>query len=267
MEYHMRTNQYVIDFYNNYDEDRRLELKHGTVEFLTTMRYIEKYIKPGARVLEIGAGTGRYSHALARRGYDVDAVELVEHNIEVFRQNTLPGENITVTQGNALDLSAFPDNRYDITLLLGPLYHLYKREDKLQALREAIRVTKQGGIIFAAYVISDGCLLDEGFNRGNISVADYINRGLLDSRTFAAKSEPRDLFELVRKEEIDDLMAELPVTRLHYVAADGCALFMREAVDAMDSETFRLYLNYHFATCEREDMVGITSHAVDVLRK
>lgn len=263
----MRTNQYVIDFYNNYDEDRRLELKHGTVEFLTTMRYIEKYIKPGARVLEIGAGTGRYSHALARRGYDVDAVELVEHNIEVFRQNTLPGENITVTQGNALDLSAFPDNRYDITLLLGPLYHLYKREDKLQALREAIRVTKQGSIIFAAYVISDGCLLDEGFNRGNISVADYINRGLLDSRTFAAKSKPRDLFELVRKEEIDDLMAELPVTRLHYVAADGCALFMREAVDAMDDDAFRLYLNYHFATCEREDMVGITSHAVDVFRK
>ena len=172
----MRTNQYIIDFYNHYDEDRRLELKHGTVEFLTTMRYIEKYIKTGDRVLEIGAGTGRYSHALARRGYDVDAVELVEHNIEVFRQNTLPGENISVTQGNALDLSAFPDNGYDVTLLLGPLYHLYKREDKLRALREAIRVTKQGGVIFAAYVISDGCLLDEGFNRGNISVADYIKR-------------------------------------------------------------------------------------------
>lgn len=262
----MKINQYVIDFYNHYDEDRRLEFKHGTVEFLTTMRYIEKYIKPGDRVLEIGAGTGRYSHALARGGYTVDAVELVEHNIEVFRQNTLPDEKISVTQGNALDLSAFPDKRYDITLLLGPLYHLYKREDKQQALREAIRVTKQGGVIFAAYVISDGCLLDEGFHRGNISVADYIKNGLLDSGTFAAKSEPKDLFELVRREDIDELMAELPVTRLHYVAADGCALFMREAVDAMDNDVFRLYLKYHFATCEREDMIGITSHAVDVFR-
>lgn len=54
----MKTNQYLIDFYNNYDENNRLVLKHGTVEFLTTMRYIEKYIRPGARVLEIGAGTG-----------------------------------------------------------------------------------------------------------------------------------------------------------------------------------------------------------------
>jgi len=56
------------------------------------------------------------------------------------------------------------DNKYDITLLLGPLYHLYNKEDKQQALREAIRVTRQGGVIFAAYVISDGCLLDEGLD-------------------------------------------------------------------------------------------------------
>ena len=100
----MSINPYLIDFYNNYDEDKRLALKHGSVEFLTTMRYINKYIRPGHRVLEIGAGTGRYSHALARQGYSVDAVELVQHNMNVFRENTLPEENITIRQGNALDL-------------------------------------------------------------------------------------------------------------------------------------------------------------------
>ena len=263
----MKTNQYLIDFYNNFDEDSRLALKHGSVEFLTTMRYIEKHIKPGDHVLEVGAGTGRYSHALARQGYAVDAVELVEHNIEIFRQHTHPDENITITQGNALDLSAISDNQYDITLLLGPLYHLYCKEDKQQALLEAIRVTKQGGVVFAAYVISDGCLLDEGFKRGNISVATYIEKGLIDPKTFAAKSQPKDLFELVRKEDIDDLMSAFSVSRLHYVASDGCALFMREAVDAMDNETLELYLKYHFATCEREDLLGITSHAIDIFRK
>lgn len=198
----MKTNQYLIDFYNNYDEDSRLALRHGTVEFLTTMHYIEKYIRPVDRVLEVGAGTGRYSHTLARQGYAVDAVELVEHNVEVFRQNTQPNESITIAQGNATDLSAFQDNEYDITLLLGPLYHLYEKEDKQRALREAIRVTKQGGVVFAAYVISD-----------------------------------------------------------------GLALFMRETVDAMDSDTFELYLRYHFATCEREDLLGVTSHALDIFRK
>ena len=75
----METNRYIIDFYNQYDEDNRLTPQHGQVEFLTTMRYIERYIKPGDRVLEIGTGTGRYAHTLARQGYAVDAVELVQH--------------------------------------------------------------------------------------------------------------------------------------------------------------------------------------------
>ena len=105
----MQPEQYIIDFYTHYNEDSRLSSRHGAVEFLTTMRYIRQYAKPGARVLEIGAGTGRYSHALARLGHPVDAVELVAHNMEVFQQNTQPGEAVTITQGNALDLSAFSD--------------------------------------------------------------------------------------------------------------------------------------------------------------
>jgi len=231
------------------------------------MHYIEKYLNPGDNVFEIGAATGRYSHNLARQGYTVNAVELVEHNIKVFQQNTIADENVTIIQGNAMDLSVFPDNEYDITLLLGPLYHLYNKEDKRQALSEAIRVTKHGGIVFAAYIISDGCILDEGFKRGNINVADYIEKGLIDPQTFTAHSEPKDLFELVRKEYIDDLMSAFPTTRLHYVASDGYALCMREAVDAMDNATFELYMKYHFATCEREDLAGISSHVLDIFMK
>ncbi|MDE7191241.1 MAG: class I SAM-dependent methyltransferase [Clostridia bacterium] len=263
----MENYRYIIDLYNNYDEDNRLTTKYGQVEFLTTMRYIEKYLRKGNRVLEIGAGTGRYSHTLARQGYKVDAIELVEHNIDIFRKNTLPNEDITITQGNALDLSAISDNQYDITLLLGPLYHLYNDEDKRQALREAIRVTKPNGVVFVAYVISDGSLIEEGFVRNGISVADYIKRGIIDAETFVAKSEPKEVFELVRKEDVDRLMGVFSTTRLHYVATDGVARLIREELNAMDENTFELYLKYHFATCEREDMVGVTNHSLDILKK
>ena len=139
----METLKALTQFYGNYDEDNRLNTRYGMVEFLTTMRYIEKYLHPGMRVLEIGAATGRYSHFLARQGYRVDAVELIDHNIEIFKRNTVPSENITITQGNAKELQGFGDNTYDITLLLGPMYHLFTEEEKLQALSEAIRVTKK----------------------------------------------------------------------------------------------------------------------------
>lgn len=144
----METKDYLTNYYERYDENGRLVSKHGMVEYLTTMKYVEKYLEPNMRVLEIGAATGRYSHALAQKGYPVDAVELVEHNIEIFKQNTTEGEPVTITQGNAMDLSAFESDTYDITLLFGPMYHLFTREDKLKALSEAIRVTKKGGIIF-----------------------------------------------------------------------------------------------------------------------
>ena len=157
----METLQALTQYYGSYDEDNRLCSQYGMVEYLTTMRYIEKYLRPGMRILEIGAATGRYSHYFAQQGYQVDAVELVEHNIEIFKQNTKPGEKITITQGNAKDLRDFSDNTYDITLLLGPMYHLFTEEEKLQALAEAIRVTKKGGIIFSAYCMGDASALSK----------------------------------------------------------------------------------------------------------
>ena len=162
----MKTEKVLTEYYSCYDEDARLRSKHGMVEFLTTMRYIEKYLCPGASILEIGAGTGRYSHALAQRGYTVDAVELVEHNIDIFKRNTTPGETVTIQQGNALDLQPFADDRYDITLLLGPMYHLFSLEDQRKALSEAVRVTKPGGVIFAAYCGNDATMVQYYFGRG-----------------------------------------------------------------------------------------------------
>lgn len=261
----METLNALTNYYGSYDEDNRLCSRHGQVEYLTTMRYVEKYLRPGMRILEIGAATGRYSHALAQQGYAVDAVELVAHNIEIFKANTKPGENVTITQGNAKDLSAFPSDTYDLTLLLGPMYHLFAEEEKLQALSEAIRVTKRGGVVFAAYCMADASVLSYGFIRGEIH--NIIEKCMVDPVTFRTFSKPWDLFELHRKEDIDALRAHFPVTQLHFLASDGYTNHMRATVDAMDDATFELYLRYHFATCERQDLVGYSHHTLDIFRK
>lgn len=253
------------NYYENFNEDGRLRSRHGMVEFLTTMRYIEKYLEPGMCILEIGAGTGRYSHTLAQKGYKVDAVELVEHNIEVFKQNTTKDECITITQGNAIDLSAFNSDTYDITLLLGPMYHLYTKEDQKQALSEAIRVTKKGGIVFAAYCNNDATMIQFCFQKGMIR--DERFKTLVDPITFKASSTPEELFVLYRKEDIDELMENFNTTRLHYLGTDMSTNFIKTTVDEMDDEMFELYLKYHFVICERADMVGATHHILDIFQK
>lgn len=261
----MNTIDALKQFYENYDEDNRLLSRYGSVEYRTTMRYIEKYLRHGMRVLEIGAATGRYSHTLARQGYKVDAVELLEHNIEAFKLNTQPGEDITITRGNATDLSTFESNSYDITLLLGPMYHLFSEEEQLAALREAVRVTKKGGIIFAAYCGNDATILQFCFLRGMLKDEHY--RALVDPVTFKAKSDPIDLFVLHRPEEIAALRSHLAVTPLHLVASDGYANYMRSALTEMDDDLFEAYLRYHFSTCERQDMLGYSNHYLDIFRK
>lgn len=255
----------MTGFYASHDEDARLMSRHGKVEFLTTMRYIEKYLKPGDRVMEIGAGTGRYSHTLAQKGYQVDAVELLEHNIEVFRQNTAPGEPVTVRQGNALDLSDFGDNTYGVTLLLGPMYHLFTAEDQRKALHEALRVTRPGGVLFTAYCGNDATVLQCCFGREFLKDPRY--RALTDMDTFRLSSTPEEIFALHRKEDIDALMDGLPVERLHFVGTDMATGYMADTIDEMDDELYELYLQYHFAVCERADLVGASNHFLDVARK
>lgn len=261
----METLEVLTQYYSSYDEDGRLLSRHGSVEYLTTMRYIEKYLRPGVRILEIGAATGRYSHALALRGYEVDAVELVQHNIDIFREKTQPGEKVTIRQGDARDLSMLADDTYDITLLLGPMYHLFAVAEQKQALSEAIRVTKQGGIVFAAYCGNDATMVQYCFGRGMLKEKRY--QDLVDLQTFKAYSDPAELFQLYRREEIDALMEEFPTTRLHYVGTDMATNYMRQTIDEMDDEFFDLYLRYHFAICERSDLVGASHHILDIHRK
>ena len=261
----MNTSEELINYYNTHDENARLESRHGNVEFITTVHYIEKYLQTNMKILEIGAGTGRYSHYFARKGYYVDAIELIDHNIEVFKQHTKANESITITQGNALDLSHIADDTYEITLLLGPMYHLYTHKEQLQALAEAIRVTKRGGIIFAAYCNSDMTMY-QCFLKKEL-LYRQIETKKIDLDTFQLSSEPEDVFQLFRKSDVDELMSHFYVTRLHYVGTDMLTRFIKRAVDEMDDETYSLYLRYHFFICERDDMLGVTNHMLDIFRK
>ena len=117
---------FINEFYNSINEDERLTSQHGQVEYITTQKYIHDYLSGNEqpKILEVGAGTGRYSISLAHKGYDVTAVELVKHNIDILKSKLNGSESIEVIEGNALDLSVLADDSLDMTLVLCPMYHL-----------------------------------------------------------------------------------------------------------------------------------------------
>lgn len=258
---------YLEDYYSTYEEDKRLLSRHGQVEYLTTMKYIHELSNaaPNYKVLEVGSGTGRYSVALAKEGYRVDALEFTTHNLEVMNAKIGGIDNIRTHQGTALDLSRFEEESFDLVLVLGPMYHMYTKEDKEKVLAEAIRVTKTGGYLLVAYCMNEATVIQEVFKSGR--TWECMDQNML-SEDFKCLSEEKDLFEMVRIEEINEINSGFDnIERIKLVATDGATTYMRECVDGMDDATFELWVKYHFATCERQDLIGATNHSLDILRK
>ena len=257
---------YIEEYYKTHNEDGRLMSRHGQVEYLTTMKYIKDILSdiPDPQILEVGAGTGRYSVTLAKQGFNVTAIELLEHNLEVLKGKLDGSEHITAIQGNAMDLSEFDDNAFDLTMVLGPMYHLYSKNDKLRALSEAVRVTKPGGYIPVAYCMNEPAVIQYVFGSNNLH--EVMDRNML-TEDWHCISTPEDLFEMVRTEEIADLNLHVPVKRIKLIATDGATSYMKNQIDAMDDETFNKWMEYHMAICERQDLIGASNHTLDILQK
>ncbi len=254
-------------YYNKFNEEKRLDSRHGQVEFITSMKYIHKYLeqlnKPKAeiKILDVGAATGRYSVPLSEEGYDVTAVELVKHNLARLKAK---GSAVKAYQGNAMKLKRFDDNSFDAVLVFGPMYHLHEKEEKLKALSEAKRVTKPGGFIFVAYIMNEYSVITYAIKEKHIKEA--VETGMLDEHFHCTKTA-NDLYSFVRTEDIAELNEEVGLERVQIIAADGAANYIRPFLNALEEDEFQYFIKYHLSTCEREDLLGASGHLVDVLRK
>lgn len=249
-----------------YVEDNRLTRdKMHYVEFITTTTYVDKYLKPGDRILEIGAGTGAYSLYYAKKGFQVDAVELVQTNVDVMKSKITLDMNINAIQGNALDLSMYNDNTFDVTLSLGPLYHLFKPEETKKAIDEAIRVTKPGGKIYFAFILFDLTMLTWGFQSKNI----YENFGdeKQVSEEFIPNNDENLIFNMRYFSEVKKMISSFNLKQLHYVATDGIGRAIRNTIDEMTDEEYKIYIKYHLSICEREDLIGYSGHILSIVEK
>ncbi len=254
----------VRDFYEKADEDTRLSRsRHGQLEYRTTMAYLKRFLKPGAKVLELGAGTGCYSIALAKAGADVSAVELTESNFAILLDNGKDLANLAAYQGDAVDLSRFADNTFDMTLSFGPMYHLYDPQEVQQSIDEAIRVTKPGGTLFFAFLSVYG-----------IMYANYFYgkwaEGLAEN--FATDGTVRhfkeQLFTGYDIVEFEQLFANKPVTHLATVGTDGMLEAIEERPDfALSEADFEALTDWHLTVAEKRELLGATNHLLYICRK
>lgn len=232
----------IVDYYSNYDEESRLIKDNAhRIEFDMTNYALESYIKPNSRMLDIGAGTGRYSFYYALKGISIFSMDLVEKHIEVLNNklDEFKDLEMKVAQGNALDLSRFKEGEFDSILCMGPLYHLANQNEQYKCLSECKRVLCQNGILAVAY-INKNTHRELGNNLYFIGLdSKYIEEALIKSG-----------FKII-----------------DHIAIDGITPKIGGFINMLDENGYKAWLDFNQKICRSKISIERTLHALVIAEK
>ena len=266
----------IYDFYNNGAEIGRLERGLGIVEFHRTKEILSRYIDGGKVIFDIGGGIGMYAAWLAKKGNELHLIELAENAVEYAKANMMQDCHFVAEMGNALQVDR-PDESADVVLLMGPLYHLRDRGDRLQALRESFRVLKKGGLLVSAgiskFISMTWALSVYGEKNDFIDDPVFFNmiRGEMTTGDHIRPAEyPRFIAEsyFTTTEEMKAEIAEAGFEVEKAVAVEGCIWFTPHLAEKWEDEASRERLLEIVRITESEpEMMGMSPHFLVVARK
>ena len=262
----MEDNSKVFEFYNGGAEIGRLERGLGIVEFYRSKEIIERYLKGRMKIYDIGGGIGKYSEWLAEKGHEVSLIELAPISVEYAKENMkVPYEAIT---GDARKVDK-PDNSADMVLLMGPLYHLLNKDDRMTVLKEARRVLKDNGILIAAGISK--------FSSATWALSVYGNNVFLDDDIYMNMiKHEMDTGEHIKPAEypyiisnayfhtIDNFREEISEAGFSITesaAVEGCSWITPDLTEKWNDENRRGRILEIIRATEHEDtMMGISPH-------
>jgi len=256
----------VQQFYQSYNEDSRLvKDDYHRVEFITTLYFLDDYLRPELQVIDVGAGTGRYAFYLAQQNCCVTALDVVPKYVDLMREKAKEQSlDVDIAQGDARDLAQFGDAGFDMVLCMGPLYHLKTEKDRNKTLSECLRILKPGGIIAAAYVNRYASHLWEVLKNDKPLDTKFLKKIIAKGIQAGEKS---DSFYFSFPAEIEQMMSDSGVSKEKNIGADGITYLLNKRNTKLSENEFSYWLEYHLATCENQSLLGYSLHALYIGRK
>lgn len=261
----------IVEHYRSIDEGARITDGHGRLEFLRTQEIVRRHLPTGPlRVLDIGGATGVHAAWLAADDHQVELFDVVPEHVAAAQQLAERTPGITASLGDARRLPV-PDARFDAALLLGPLYHLTDRDDRVAALREAGRAVRAGGLIFAAAISRFASLFD-GLARGFLFDPEFrqiVNTDLATGQHRNERNHPH-WFTTSYFHQPDELRQECldaGLRVLEVVGIEGLAGWLPQLGDRWNSPADRDIILHSARAVESEAaLLGLSSHLIAVNR-
>ena len=259
----------VEQFYDEqYEEWERLAWH--LPEFEVTKRYMLKYITGNKKVLDIGGGPGRYSIFLAQQGHEVTLLDLSGKNIrQAINHAEEAGVHLdSCIHGNALWLHEYlyKEEQFDVVLLMGPLYHLLREEDRMQALQEAMRMLKPGGIMIAAFISAYAPIQDYAVELSDYGDIDHVLNYLKDGRNHADDTGFTTAYFSTR-EEAKGLMESAGLEELVFAGVENILCGKERMLHALSEEQKEKWLELAWRLSADEKLLGMSQHFLYIGRK
>ena len=256
----------VENWYDNaYDEWKRLD-RHR-IEFDITKRFMDKYIRgKNLEIFDIGGGPGRYSFYLAEKGHKVSLLDLSHKNIEVakVKSKELNIELEKYIHGNALELNGY-EQKYDVILLMGPLYHLIKEDDRRLALKKALDLLKRGGTIFVAFISKYAPIQDNLSHLYEIDDVQSLLNYLKDGENKDGEGFTSAYFS--NQEEIKDLMSDFGIHELAFVGVENILGSKEKEIYSLNQEQYDKWLEIGYQLSTDKNVIGTSQHFLYIGKK
>lgn len=246
------------NYYESYDENLRLfKDKVHNIEFITTVKYLKKFVNKETLILDVGCGTGAYSMFFSKLVKRINAVDIVSKHIEQLKIKISDNyiTNIIPEVMDAQDLSTFTDNSFDIVLCLGPIYHLESEYIKERCISEAIRVLKNDGILVIAYINQVSTFVSELMKDRVLMPTKELMNNIFKKRNIPP-------FTLTNPKEIENLMDKHNIIKLYNIGTDGISNILKDTINSFSDKQYKTWLEFHLNSCEDQSILGYSSHGL-----
>lgn len=264
----------VAQFYQSYNEDSRFERPSRAVEYVTTIHIIDTWLShlpPASSILDSGAGSGVYALHYATQGHFVTAIDITPKHIEQIQAKIIQSKQVLSVQaevGNAVHLSHYADQSFDMVLCLGPYYHLTSAEDRASCLSESMRVLRPGGILIVAYINKYSIVPMLAVKEPSYMRSSVIEKVLQEGVFYDGEADSfwTDLY-VTSPEQMENDLLSAQAEIVDHAGADGITHTIDGSIDAMDEDRYTTWINYHFQTCRERSILGLSTHGLIVGRK